>query len=425
MDPVSSLSLAAIIILTLLSAVLATAENAALELSRTALDLHPPRSERAERQLAALLDNRFRFWVSARLGATLAIFTAATLAATSLGDALMEVIPSRAGSVAVAIASLAVLHAVLARIVPRILAQRYASVLARRLAVFAWAQYVVFLPVTMLLERLLSPADHEAWKGPDPEDAAVLEAVEEGTRVGSIDETDSAMIANVIELGDRVARQVMTPRPDVVATPIDTPVRDALALARLHGLSRLPVYTDNLDHVVGILHVRDGMGALLDETGPTDLRAFLRAAFYVPESMRVDLLLRELQAKKTHLAVVINEYGETSGLVTIEDLLEEIVGEIEDEFDAPEIPIQEAADGEAVVDANVLIADLNEALDLSLVGEDVDTLGGLVYNAFGRVPDEGETIAVDGAALEVLETLENRIIRVKVRKAPSSAADGG
>ena len=134
------------------------------------------------------------------------------------------------------------------------------------------------------------------------------------------------MIANVIQLGDRVARQVMTPRPDIVAVPQSEQIRTALALAHEHGLSRLPVYDDDLDSVTGILHVREASAALLDGQPPPDLSSLVRAPLFVPEMQRVDLLLRELRARNTHMAIVVNEHGETVGLVTIEDLLEEIVG---------------------------------------------------------------------------------------------------
>jgi CBS domain containing-hemolysin-like protein len=297
--------------------------------------------------------------------------------------------------------------------------------LADQLSILPWLTYIAFLPVTRLLEHLLSAAEQEAWRAPDPEDAAVLNAVEEGTREGTIDAYDSEMIANVIRLGDRVARQVMTPRPDIVALAQTERVRSALAIAQEHGLSRLPVYKGDLDSIVGILHVREGSAALLDGHPPPDLTSLIRPALFVPEVQRVDLLLRELRARNTHMAIVVNEHGETAGLVTIEDLLEEIVGEIEDEFDMPEVHILPAGAGAVDADAAVLIAEVNEALDLALADDEVDTIGGLVYNTMGRVPNPGDSVTVDGAELEVLQTDANRIMRVRVRKIAPEADDGG
>ncbi len=425
MDPVSWTGLALILILTMLSALLATAENAALEPSCATPHSDATPARRSDARLAELLSNRFRFWVSARTGAAILMFAAAALAATTVSDALARSISSRAWSVVLAIALLAVVHTAIARIGPRILAQRYSAVLAGRLSIFAWAQYVAFLPVTKLLERLLSTAEQAAWKGPDPEDLAVLQAVEEGTREGSIDQTDFAMITNVIDLGDRVARQVMTPRPDIIAAPISSSVREALAIAQKHGLSRLPVYENDLDHVVGIVHVREAMAALLDSETEVDLASLAREPFFVPDVSRVDLLLRRLQARHTHMAIVVNEFGETVGLVTIEDLLEEIVGEIEDEFDVPETEIERVGADEAIVDAGALIDDVNAGLGLTLHGEDVDTVGGLVYSEFGRLPSPGETITLDGASIQVTKTDDrSRIVQLRVRRLAGPVDDG-
>ena len=171
--------------------------------------------------------------------------------------------------------------------------------------------------------------------------------------------------------------------------------------------------------------MREGSAALLDGHPPLDLSSLLRPPLFVPESQRVDLLLRELRARTTHMAIVVNEHGETVGLVTIEDLLEEIVGEIEDEFDSPEVLIEPAGAGVVEADAGVLISEVNEALGLTLAADDVDTIGGLVYNTMGLVPNAGDSVAVDGAALEVLTTNANRIMRVRVRKIASESSHGG
>ena len=425
MDPVSWLGLVGILIMTGLSAVASAGESALNEKARTDLEPPAPNAPGPARRRHELLTNRFRFWVGQRLSDTVALLVSATLAATLMADALMTVVPNRAGSVVIAIGALGVLHAGFARILPRILAQRYPQTLAERLTFVPWLIYEAFLPATRQLEKLLSPAEQEAWKAPDPEDAAVLNAVEAGTRGGMIDAYDSQMIANVIQLGDRVARQVMTPRPDIVAVPQTHRVRTALALAHEHGLSRLPVYGDDLDAVVGILHVREASAALLDGQPPPDLSTLVRPPLFVPESQRVDLLLRDLRARNTHMAIVVNEHGETDGLVTIEDLLEEIVGEIEDEFDSPEVPIESAGVGTVEADASVLITEVNAALGLDLAADDVDTIGGLVYNAMGVIPNPGDSVAVDGATLEVLATDANRIMRVRVRKIPAEPAHGG
>ena len=188
----------------------------------------------------------------------------------------------------------------------------------------------------------------------------------------------------------------MTPRPDIVAVPADAPLPDALRTANTHGLSRLPVYDRDLDNVVGVLHVRDGVAGLLDDVSPSDLRTLARPTLVIPESKFVDRLLREMQAANIHLAIVVNEYGDTAGLVTIEDLLEEIVGEIEDEYDTADTPIEHVAPGQARVAGSLPIADLNDELSLALPISDVHTIGGLAFSAFGRVPTVGDAVTVAG-----------------------------
>ena len=314
-----------------------------------------------------------------------------------------------------ALAVLSVLHAGGARVTPRILAQRHPLRIARRFSWLIYGQYVLFLPASLPFERLLSPTEQEAWRGPDPRDAAVIEAVE-GAREGAIDATDIEMITNVIELGDRVVRQVMTPRPDIVAVTAETPLRGALRTAHAHGLSRLPVFDGDLDNVIGIIHVRDGLAELLEPDQTADLRSLVREPLFVPDSKYVDRLLREMQADNLHMAIVVNEYGDTAGLVTIEDLLEEIVGEIEDEYDIPDVPIVSLGPGRLVVDAGLPITDLNDELGLALTAESVDTVGGLAFSAFGRVPAVGEAVNVNGAVLRVHAVKETRITRLEVTR---------
>ena len=238
----------------------------------------------------------------------------------------------------------------------------------------------------------------------------------EGAREGAIDATDIEMITNVIELGDRVVRQVMTPRPDMVAVSAETPLRVALRTAHAHGMSRLPVYDGDLDNVIGVIHVRDGLAELLEPNQTADLRSLVREPLFVPDSKYVDRLLREMQADNLHMAIVVNEYGDTAGLVTIEDLLEEIVGEIEDEYDVPDVPIVSIEPGHVIVDASLPIENLNDELGLALPADGVDTVGGLAFSAFGRVPAVGESVDVDGAVLRVHAVKDTRITRLEITR---------
>jgi CBS domain containing-hemolysin-like protein len=208
----------------------------------------------------------------------------------------------------------------------------------------------------------------------------------------------------------------MVPRTDVAALPTTATLDDALDLVRARGYSRVPVYEGSIDNILGVLYAKDLLRFLKPDEAARPLGEMLRPAYFIPESKKTDELLRELQKQKVHIAIVADEYGGTAGIVTIEDLLEEIVGEIQDEYDREEAKIVEVAPGEAIFDATVSIDDVNDALDLALEGEDVDTIGGLLYERLGKMPTVGDRAELDGALLQVESTAGRRIRKVRVTR---------
>jgi CBS domain containing-hemolysin-like protein len=237
------------------------------------------------------------------------------------------------------------------------------------------------------------------------------------------------MIHSVFELGDTIAREVMVPRTDVVYIERNKSVRQAMALALRSGFSRIPVIGENVDDVVGVVYLKDlvrrSQGTHDPKNGPR-VEELMRAATFVPESKPVDELLREMQAQRTHMAIVVDEYGGFAGLVTIEDILEEIVGEIADEHDAPERPpVEELPDGAYRVTARLPVEDLAELFDAELPEDDgVETVGGLLARALGRVPIEGSEAEVGGLKLvaESLGGRRNRIDTLLVCRVPEEAS---
>jgi CBS domain containing-hemolysin-like protein len=214
-------------------------------------------------------------------------------------------------------------------------------------------------------------------------------------------------------------REVMTPRPDMVSVSVDASPRRALDLVIAEGYSKLPVYEETIDNVLGVVHDRELLIALANGTlSNKPLRALMRPITFVPESKRVSELLREMQRNKFSLAMVVDEYGGTAGLVTMEDLLEEIVGEIRDEHDeGEEEPIRVLSDGEAVIDAGTNIEDVNARLGLHLPHEEFETLGGLTVGLFGRLPHEGEEVeAGEHVLLRIDRTRGRRILAVRLFK---------
>jgi CBS domain containing-hemolysin-like protein len=240
-----------------------------------------------------------------------------------------------------------------------------------------------------------------------------------------LEEGEREMIASVIELGEQPVREVMVPRIDIVAVAIDSSVRDVLDRIIETGHSRIPVFDQTIDNITGVLYAKDLLKHLRDGSPTAPAMPLAREASYVPETKKVDELLHEMQQRRVHLAIVVDEYGGTAGLITIEDLIEEIVGEIQDEYDVEEAPmIEEVSDTEAVFDARVSIRDVNDTLDLDIGDEDFDTLGGLVYHELGKVPSAGDEVRVDGAVVTVLSTLGRRVKKVRVTKVEGREVEG-
>jgi len=228
------------------------------------------------------------------------------------------------------------------------------------------------------------------------------------------------MINAVIELGDRRVHEVMVPRVAIASVDADATLEQAIDLIVEVGHSRIPVYHDSIDEIVGILYAKDLLPYLKHDAGPRPpLRKLLRPPVLVPESMTVDDLLHEFQRRKVHIAVVLDEYGGTAGLVTIEDLLEEIVGEIQDEYDVEEPMVVRLSEHEARVDGRADVDELLELFDLDMELEDAeeyDTVGGLVYHRIGGVPAPGDSIEVDGLRLTVESTDGRRVGKVLVTR---------
>ena len=259
-------------------------------------------------------------------------------------------------------------------------------------------------------------ANYKEYNGEplDPHDpsATVVITPEEQA---SLDDRERLMIRSILRLDESTAREVMVPRVDIVAIEADTPLTEVASRMLDSGHSRLPVYSETIDNVIGVIHSRDLL-PFLTETGqyPTVERV-IRPAFFIPETKRLDELLTELQEKRVQMAMVVDEYGGIEGLVTLEDLLEEIVGEIEDEFSRSREPsVVPMPNGDIIADARVTLDDLSDLLSTPIGNEDVDTLGGLVYSALGKMPQVGDEVVYNGLSIEVLSVLGRRIRKIKL-----------
>ncbi len=228
-----------------------------------------------------------------------------------------------------------------------------------------------------------------------------------------IEDEEKEMIASIFAFSDKLVREVMVPRIDMTGVELNTPMIEALDVILKAGHSRLPVYNDSVDNVAGILYAKDLLRYLRDGRTDVPLSKIVRPAYFIPESKKVDDLLQELQQRKVHMAVVVDEYGGTAGIITIEDLLEEIVGEIQDEFDAEEPTIETVNDHEYLFDARAPLDEVTKLLAVELPSEGGDTLGGFIYSQLGKVPAVGDRIEYQAATFEVLSVAGRRIKQVR------------
>lgn len=241
--------------------------------------------------------------------------------------------------------------------------------------------------------------------------------VEVGEPEGGLEPDERKMIYSIFQFGETLCREIMVPRIEVLALDVNTPLQTAINLFVESGHSRAPVYEEVIDNVIGLLYAKDLLKLHTTPGDRQNIRKFLRQAYFVPESKKVDELLAEMQAKGIHLAVVVDEYGGMAGLVTLEDIVEEIVGEIRDEYDqGEEILVQKFSDNEFVFKGRVALDDFNEALDTELVSDQTDTLGGYFYSQLGRVPVEGDELVFDGWRLTVKEVHGRRVGRIHAIK---------
>lgn len=243
-----------------------------------------------------------------------------------------------------------------------------------------------------------------------------------GEEEGLIEHEEREMIEGVFAFGDTLLREIMVPRVDIVALELHTTLEQALDLVSASGHSRIPVYEETIDHVVGILYAKDLIPALRNDDRAMPISSLLRPAHFVPETMKVNALLEDLQRRKVHMAIIVDEYGGTAGLATIEDLIEQIVGEIQDEYDTEEPSVQPVSDHEFIVDSRVLIEDVNDLIGLHLTSEEVERIGGLVYERLGRMPRPGDQVDVGEAVVTVLSIKGVRAKKLRIeRRQPAPA----
>jgi putative hemolysin len=387
------------------------------------------------KRVAGMIERPAGLLATIQLGITFIGFLAAAFAGASiagqLADSLRDIgLAGSADIIALLIVTLIVslVTIVFGELVPKTLAlahaERYALALARPVEVLGriLKPVVWFLTtVTQGVTRLLGVRDVSSDDAITSEELLIL--VERGSEQGTIEAEEEQMIGGVLELGEQRAHEVMVARVDMVSLEADATLSEIVETIVSEGHSRIPVYEGNIDNIIGMLYAKDLLPYLVGEDRPPSIRTLLRTPLFVPESMLVDDLLRSLQRRRVHIAIVLDEHGGTAGLVTIEDLLEEIVGEIQDEYDEEEPMIVPLGDNEARIDGRADVDDMLEHFDTALDGDDqqeFDTVGGLVYHHIGGVPSVGDTVEVDGLKLTVEATDGRRLRTVHVIHTPAA-----
>ncbi|MFP4310715.1 MAG: hemolysin family protein [Nitriliruptoraceae bacterium] len=409
-DPALLVSVAAAVLLLVLTTLLAAIETVVTRMSVVrALRLAEEQDE-SPRAVALLWLTEHR---ARSLDALLAITVTARI---TLAAVVVHLVTSRGGAgwtLVLAVVLTVVTSLVVGEVVPRTLVLRYLEAAGLRLARLGrgLVRFTTPLSTAMIAAgRALLPRHHEVSGPHAGDDELRALSGDETDEDDALEPEERAMIRSIFELGDTLAREVMVPRPDVTTVERTASMSEVVRTAVEGGYSRLPVHAaDDVDELVGVVYAKDLLRRLANEDGGEGWTDLIRPPTFVPETKRLDDLLRELQADAVHLALVVDEYGEFVGIVTIEDVLEEIVGEIVDEHDREEPLVEPLADGRLRVDARLGVDDLNELLSLELPEEGWDTLGGLVFATLGRLPRSGERIELEGTVLEV-EALQGRRI---------------
>jgi CBS domain containing-hemolysin-like protein len=421
-DPEPSLLLLGIGLCLLLLAFTSAVDAAFTAISRHRLNaLLAEDDSRSKQVVSRLLDDPYHLKSTIILINTGALIVATWLTLhLELGQGALATVARLAGLLVAAL--------VIGEVIPKALAVRNPGAAARMLAgpmvgltTLLWPLIALINLPTRPLYRLISGQD--APRAPLVTEEELRLLVNVGEEEGLIERDERVMIEGVMAFGDTLVREIMVPRVDIFGMERETTLAEAMDAVSASGHSRIPIYDDSLDSVIGILYAKDLIPALRTGSMEAPIGDLLRAPHFVPETMKVNALLEDLQRRKVHMAIIVDEYGGTAGLATIEDLIEQIVGEIQDEYDTGDPSIQPVSEGEYIVDARVPIEDINDLLDIELRSEDAERIGGLIYERLGRVPRVGDVVDLGEAVGTVLAVKGVRAQKLRlVRRAAPEAS---
>src|SRR2546421_3744677 len=409
------LQLIILIISLILCAMASAAETALTSISRIKLKNLVEEGDKKALEIESLISKPNVF-----LSTILVVNSVAVIIASSMTTVLaLRFIPDYGELIGTILISLVVL--IFCEITPKTAAVqnplRWARVLVNPVRVAAWLLHplvVTLSAITNTMVRLMG--GQMKHRGPFVTEEELRLLVTVGEEEGVLEEEETEMIHSIFEFADRTVREVMVPRIDMVTLRGDATVDEAVDLAMQVGFSRIPVYENSIENIIGLLYTKDMLKQLRDGHDTLPIRGLVRPAYFVPETKKLDDLLREIRQKRVHMVILVDEYGSVSGLVTIEDLVEEIVGDIRDEYDHEENLYERVNQHEYIVDARISIDEFNELMETDLENEDYDTLGGFLYAQLDKIPVEGDTITFKNLIFTVLATRGRRIMKVRVER---------
>ncbi len=420
MDTDSSM-LIFLVALLVLSAIFSSAETAFLSTNKIRLrNLQEDGDKKADLVLD-LLENQNRLISTLLVGNNIVNISSSALATKMATDYFGD------AGVGIATGIMTLLVLVFGEVVPKNLAAAHAEGWAMFIAPFMKVMSVILTPVVVLLTKLSDTVVRFSKKNKE-EDQTITEdefkiLVNVGQEEGVFDESETEMINSIMEFDETYVKAIMVPRIDIVAVDVEDSINEVLRLIIDGGHSRIPAYEDSIDNIVGILYAKDIFEHLDADFNELKVKALIRDAYYIPETKKVSDLLNELRLKKVHMAIILDEYGGTNGLVTIEDLIEEIIGDIQDEYDVEEDLIVMHSDNQLVADARAPIGDVEEAFDVEL-DEDIledseaDTIGGLAFEHLGGIPEVDDEVTVGRFLIRIVNVSGRRITKVEVTLLP-------
>jgi len=414
------LELVAVGVLILLNAFFVASEYALVTARRTRIHELADGGSRPARAVQRIVSNPPRFIAAMQLGVTLTSLGIGALGEPVLSELFNDWIAAIA-AVLLAFLIITFLHVVIGELVPKGIALNYSERVALAVSTPVRGFFVLFKPLIWVLQRSsewtqrLIGVDPYASEHEAHSEAELKMLLSVSSERGEIEQDEREMLYKVFDFADKEASDVMVPRPEVTALSIALPPEECLAAVIDSPFTRYPVYRESLDDVIGVLHVRDLFSAMHDRgLADVDIASILRQPYIVPENKNLGALLTEFRRANQHMAVVVDEYGAMQGIVTLEDLLEEIVGEIEDEFDLPDESVERIDETRIRIDGTFPIDDFNEQFGCELEQEDFHTMAGFVFGQIGHAPEVGDEVPWDGHVFRVIEVDGSRIERLEV-----------